>query len=114
MLKFEIKQLPPSVNQIYKRSKYGGVYLNKKAVDFKKLIKKELENYEFSKTYKELRVEILYSVTKKNIDVDNLNKVMLDSMNEIVFDDDSQIYELFVKKQLAKLPMTQLVITEIV
>ena len=35
LLNFEIDDIAPSVNVIYKRSKYGGLYCNPKVLNFK-------------------------------------------------------------------------------
>lgn len=113
MLSFYINAIPPSLNQLYKRSKSGGLYINHKAVDFKKLIKEELDKCHFNMTSGKVRVEILYFVKKQNIDLDNLNKVTIDSMNKIVYEDDKQIYELLCRKELSAVPRTVITVTEI-
>ena len=113
MISFYVNSTPTSVNQLYKRSKHGGIYINQKALDFKKLIKEELDKCIFQMSSNKLRVEIVYFVKKQKIDIDNLNKVVLDSMNKIVYEDDSQIYELLCRKELSAVPRTVITVTEL-
>lgn len=40
----------------------------------------------------------LYHGTKRKSDIDNFNKILLDSMTGIVYEDDSQIVEMNTKK----------------
>ncbi len=40
--------------------------------------------------------------THRKVDLDNFNKLLLDSMSEIVYDDDSQINELTLKRDYDK------------
>ena len=108
-LSFTIFELPVSVNSLYKRTKYGGLYLNPKVVAFKALAIIELEKLNISNiTDKNVKVEIEFVVHKKNIDIDNLCKVVLDSLNKRVYKDDSQVFELNVKKQLERKKINKL------
>ena len=63
MISFYVNSTPTSVNQLYKRSKHGGI--------------------------------------------------VLDSMNKIVYEDDSQIYELLCRKELSAVPRTVITVTEL-
>jgi len=101
-MNFEVASLPPSVNIIYKRTQRGGLYLNPKVLEFKKLVAEELGKIEYNMFTDKLKVEIIYHVTRSNIDLDNLNKITLDSMNKLVYVDDKQIYELNVQKIVGK------------
>jgi crossover junction endodeoxyribonuclease RusA len=40
----------------------------------------------------------LYFGTKRKCDIDNFNKLVLDSLTGIMYEDDSQIYELTLRK----------------
>lgn len=113
MISFTIPALPPSVNQIYKKSK-NHVYLNQKVVDWRKIVKAELDKLQFHMSSEKLRVEVVYYVTKTNIDLDNLNKSMFDALNKIVYEDDRQIYEILCKKVMSILPKTEIRITEMI
>lgn len=55
-----------------------------------------------------LQCEVVLFVTyyhgdKRNRDIDNYNKLVLDSLSGIVYEDDKQIKQLFVEKQYDKL-----------
>lgn len=41
IIKFELSLLPPSINNVYKRSKNGGIYCDKTVLEFKEAVKKE-------------------------------------------------------------------------
>jgi hypothetical protein len=41
IIKFELSLLPPSINNVYKRSKNGGIYCDKSVLEFKEAVKKE-------------------------------------------------------------------------
>lgn len=112
-IELNIFEIPVSVNNLYKRSKHGGLYLNEKVLAFRALVILELEKIDYKKTDKNVRVCIEFYVTKKNIDIDNLCKVVLDSLNKRVFNDDSQVYELFVKKIIGKEKKTFIKIIEV-
>lgn len=94
---------PPSVNHIYRRSRYGGVYLSKETVTFKKevwLLAKEKKISMFSKD-KFLSIEIdMHPPDKRKRDIDNINKQIFDALmfSGIIFDD-SQFVELKVSKK---------------
>jgi Holliday junction resolvase RusA-like endonuclease len=114
IVSFYVNDVPPSVNSIYKRSKYGGLFLHPRVKEFKLLIINELEKHKFEMSMSNIHVEITYYVKKSNIDIDNLNKVLLDSMNNIVYGDDKQIFELNVKKCLSDHKRTVITVNEIV
>ena len=112
-ISLNIYELPVSVNKLYQRSKYGGIFLNPKVTAFKALIILELDKINFEMTTKNVKVDIEFHVTKNNIDIDNLCKVVLDSLNKKVYKDDKQVYELNIKKIVSKEKMTKITITEI-
>ncbi len=49
----------------------------------------------------DLRIELFFGDLRKN-DIDNFNKILLDSMSGIVFEDDSQIKSLLLVKNYDK------------
>lgn len=49
----------------------------------------------------------------KKIDADNLAKAVLDALNNVAYDDDKQIVELFVSKDYSEEPQVIVVLTEI-
>ncbi len=57
-----------------------------------------------------LNGEIPYT---KKCDCDNLAKIILDALNGIAYDDDSQICKLYVSKQYGKEPRTEIILREV-
>ena len=91
--------MPPSVNTLWV-NKHRGRYKSKRGKEFEEIAKHELKKqYKGEATKKRLKVEIwLYFKTRAKRDIDNYNKAILDSMTKIIYEDDSQIEELNVKK----------------
>ena len=113
LISFELPFLPKSVNKLYLRSKTGGLYLNPKAVEFKNKVSEILEKLEFKKSENKIKLIIEFYVKKKNLDIDNMIKLIQDSMNNIVYDDDRQVYELHVRKIISKENKTTVKVLEI-
>ncbi len=67
------------------------------------MIEKKFSDDDFISMPNELEVLITVSCNKKRfyeVDVDNLAKAVLDSMNGLIFDDDSQVTSLISKKYI--------------
>jgi crossover junction endodeoxyribonuclease RusA len=100
-LKFIINKLPPSLNVMYRKSKYGAIYKTLKARQYIDLvhqtIKEQNENIEILNCNVKVTI-IMYQNDKRKRDIDNILKVLLDAMNNIIYVDDSQITELHIKK----------------
>jgi Holliday junction resolvase RusA-like endonuclease len=106
LINFEIDDIAPSVNVLYKRSKYGGLYCNPKVLNFKDKVYYILKNLKFDRTDKNVKLDITFFVTKTNCDLDNLLKTTIDGMNKIVFNDDRQVIEIVCKKVYGKIKKT--------
>ena len=106
LLNFEIDDIAPSVNVIYKRSKYGGLYCNPKVLNFKDKVYYILKHLNFDRTDKNVKLDITFYVTKTNCDLDNLLKITIDAMNNIVFNDDKQVTDIVCKKVYGKIKKT--------
>ena len=65
-----------------------------------------------TKKFKEMCAAGNVPVTKKP-DADNIAKIICDSLNEIAFKDDSQIFDLSCKKLYSENPRTEVVIREL-
>jgi len=94
---FIIEQVPPSVNRIYRfNRRYGNMYKTKEAKDFQD--KYILPKYKgkFFKTEK-VKLSIIF-VHNRDRDIDNILKVLLDSFQKIIYENDKQVYELNIKK----------------
>lgn len=99
MIRLELSVMPPSVNSLWV-NKPNGRYKSKKGKIFEETARSELKNqFRCKPLANGLKVRIrLYFKDKRKRDIDNYNKAILDSMTEIVYEDDSQIEELNVKK----------------
>ena len=103
-------KVPISTQHVYGYIAYGkhklSKYMTQKAKQFKKdflaSIKKQLPK-NFSPLKGELTVN--YELTfpdKRHRDIDNYCKIVFDSMNKVVYDDDSQITKLTIVKKYKK------------
>ena len=101
MIKLELLLSPPSVNTIW-INKPGGRFKSKKGKLFEKEAKLEIVNQYKEKPLKnKLNVKIaLYFKDKRSRDIDNYNKGILDAMTGIIYEDDSQIDKLKIKKKI--------------
>ena len=91
---------PISVNSLY-RSVRGRNILSKQAREFKSEAQKQIKLlYTGNVLENRLRVKLIfYFPDNRRRDVDNYTKAILDSLTGLVFRDDSQIYELILRKQ---------------
>ena len=99
MIRLELSVMPPSVNSLW-INKPSGRYKYKRGKIFENLACDELKKqFRCKPLANSLKVSMrLYFKDKRKRDIDNYNKAILDSMTEIVYEDDSQIEELNVKK----------------
>ena len=99
MIKLELSTVPPSVNTLW-INKPNGRYKSKKGKIFEETARSELKKqFRCKPLVNSLKVHIrLYFKDKRKRDIDNYNKAILDSMTKIIYEDDSQIEELNVKK----------------
>ena len=99
MIRLELSVRPPAVNALW-INKPSGRYKSKRGKIFENLACDELKKqFRYKPLTSGLKVHIsLYFKDKRKRDIDNYNKAILDSMTEIVYEDDSQIEELNVKK----------------
>ena len=91
---------PPSVNHYTKASRYGGRYLSKDAVAFKQDARRIIAVHAPQEPSKNrLVVKVIFGFKDdRRRDLDNFLKVTLDSLQGIVFADDSQIDVLLAKR----------------
>ena len=86
---------PPSVNACYRaipRGKICAVIISKDGRAYKERIKTLLSDNSKLLTDNRLMVSIrLFMPDKRRRDIDNYNKILLDSLTGIVWEDDSQI-----------------------
>ena len=87
-----------SVNKYY-RSWQGRVLISKDGREFKKEIDVYLNNYKKIKGIIYLKL-ILHFKDKRKRDVDNYAKVLIDCLKNKLFEDDDQIYQLYMEKHI--------------
>jgi len=118
-----LNKMPTSTQHIYVNKGYRGRiirFLNAKAVEFKKQLttktKKTLASKKGFKPFSEPNLLLtldLYVPTRRKCDVDNFSKLILDSLNGLVYVDDSLIQEMIVRKFYRKgLPGIKIVVME--
>ena len=91
---------PPSVNHYTKASRYGGRYLSKDAVAFKQEARRIIAVHAPQEPSKNrLVVKVIFGFKDdRRRDLDIFLKVTLDSLQGIIFADDSQIDKLIVDR----------------
>lgn len=98
------KTLPPSTNHLYGRGQHGRIgYLLPKVREAKEALQWEARSQHRGRPLGgDLAVEIqLVWPDKRRRDVDNV-KILLDAMSGILWDDDSQITDLHILKDVDK------------
>ena len=94
----EIPIMACSVNKYY-RSWQGKVLISKDGREFKRQVDLLLNNY--IKVYGKIKLTIiLYFKDKRKRDLDNYNKVLIDCLKNKLFEDDDQIYQLYMEKHI--------------
>jgi len=94
----EIPIMACSVNKYY-RSWQGRVLISKDGREFKKEVDLLLNNYE--KVLGKIKLTlILHFKDKRKRDLDNYNKVLIDCLKNKLFEDDDQIYQLYMEKHI--------------
>ena len=94
----EIPIMACSVNKYYRTWK-GRVLISADGREFKKQVDLLLNSYE--KVYGKIKLKIiLYFKDKRKRDLDNYNKVLIDCLKNKLFEDDDQIYQLYMEKYI--------------
>lgn len=102
-----LKGNPQSTQHIYKmtcRGKFATMYMSKEGKDLKESYQWQLKSQYKKKPLTgeiDLRVELFFGDERKR-DIDNYNKILLDSMSGIIFEDDSQIQSMLIIKNKDK------------
>jgi crossover junction endodeoxyribonuclease RusA len=88
---------PPSVNAYYFSSGKRR-YISKRGVEFKTAVKEICTDLpSFGDQPIEISI-VLYPRNKRLLDIDNVCKAILDSMNGILYTDDQQVWKLSVER----------------
>ena len=87
-----------SINKYY-RSWKNKVLISKEGREFKKELELHLTNYE--KILGKIKLNIVLDFKdKRKRDVDNYAKVLIDCLKNKLFEDDDQIYQLYMEKHI--------------
>ena len=94
---------PRSTSHIYKSrviGKFASVYMSAEGKKLKESYQWQAKSaWRFPVATGNVNLKIdLYFGTKRKCDIDNFNKLVLDSLTGIVYEDDSQIQELTLRK----------------
>lgn len=106
-MEITLKGNPQSTNHIYKSrsiGKFVSVYMSKEGKDLKESYQWQAKSQWKSKPLTgdiDLRVELFFGDLRKR-DIDNYNKLILDALTGIVYEDDSQIQSLLIVKNYDK------------
>jgi len=111
---------PKSTQTIYRaisRGSFISVYMTREGKDIKeKYVREILTQYrEREPTAERIEVEIdLFFGDKRTRDIDNFNKLILDALSGIVYEDDKQIQKLTITKNYDKeYPRAEIIIHKI-
>lgn len=107
---------PKSTSHIYKmtcRGKFASMYMSKEGKDIKESYQWQAKSqWKKKPLIEDLEISIkLFFGTKRKVDIDNFNKLILDSLTGICYVDDSQIQKATIEKHYDKNnPKTQITI----
>ena len=112
MVNIKIKGTPPTTNTLYRR--HGNIiYMTTQGKEYKEMCQWEVKSQYKGKPITEtlsLTVEFYFKDNHKR-DIDNFNKIILDSCTGMLWKDDSQIVELTLRKFVDKKnPRVELII----
>lgn len=94
---------PRTTNKVYKSrvlGRFASVYMSQEGKDLKESYQWQAKSqWKLPVITGDVRLSVdLYFGTKRKCDIDNFNKLVLDSLTGIVYEDDSQIQELTLRK----------------
>lgn len=123
VIDFSVPSLPPSVNGYWKVKRFGGRYISAEGIAFKKLVMQHVHFKRVGAGKRDVRYQLVIKfsspswITKKKTikkqDLDNFGKSSCDALCEAIFIDDSQIFELFMFKEVGKEDSTRFVLSEV-
>lgn len=103
MIRITLKGTPPSTQTIYFHKGHV-VFMSKLGKETKEAYKWEMRSqFKKSPLLDPISVVLeLYFKDEKKRDVDNFNKLILDAGSKLLWEDDSQIQELIIRKYIDK------------
>lgn len=103
MVHIIIPGTPPTTNTLYRRHGHI-IYMTKEGKDYKEMCQWEIKSKYKDKPRKEdvsVIIEFYFKDSKRR-DLDNFLKIILDSFTGFLWEDDSQIIELVLRKFIDK------------
>jgi len=100
-----LKGCPLSTNNIYRRAKFGGMFMTAQGKALKEDWQWQIKSQWKLKPIKDTPISlsvIIYWGDKRLRDIDNGNKILLDAMNGIVYEDDKLIDEIIIRRDYDK------------
>lgn len=93
-----IEGLQALTQNSYYRTFRGSIVISERGRTYKEEIRKKLP---IDKIKGKVRMELFFGFRdKRKRDLDNLNKPLIDAMKNIIIEDDDQIWELIMKKEI--------------
>ena len=106
-IEFTIPKVPGSVNHLYGRTRFGKMYIKKEGRMYKALVHRTIINNVAPVPdeifYGRLCIRfIIFFGTRAKRDLDNCMKILWDSLESVLFEDDGQIDEYTVVRDFSK------------
>jgi crossover junction endodeoxyribonuclease RusA len=103
-MKIVLEGNPISTNTIYKTSNRRFIYMTSEGKDLKEYYQLQaMQQWKKKILENNIKIKVnLYFKDKKRRDIDNWHKLSLDALTGIVWKDDSQIFEMTIKKNIDK------------
>lgn len=113
-MKVEINKLPPSINHMYGRSRYGHTYMTAKGREFKEELGWLLKAKKIDFGLSQVKIDLIFKICdKRRRDVDNMLKATFDALKGIIIDDDSQIMRVTATKKIGHYNKTIIIVNKL-
>lgn len=99
-IKICIENVNPLSQNAYYNHFRSRVSISKKGIEYRKIIQDNLPLDK--KIHGPVKLSLIFNFKdKRKRDLDNLNKPLIDAIKNILIEDDDQVYELFMKKNIS-------------
>ena len=100
-MKIEIDDVQPTDNRLYARAGHGRRFLSKEGKEWKKLV--NLKASKYKPDDKRYKVEIKLTFPDRRVrDATNYQKITLDALEGRVYHNDTQIFDIRIRKRIHK------------